>query len=329
VNNFKRGYNDLFLLLIVLLFLGIPVLIYKLMKKRKLKRIVIPLNLGYREDIPLGKRVVSLETAFHQSYEQKIKQRFLVEHPKTTEHEFELLLFELKRFFIMCSLMQHVPMFSRKVDDVWHEMILFTREYQSFSHEFCGEFIHHSPTEKKEPDPHGRAWFDLVYTLLFEFTPYTQLAWGRFFKNPLSQTLIEEIRTSTWGELKSKYFRKGVDDEVAIAIIQKLKWVIENALEYKDFKKDVPPSNQLSKYTTFLAGAMVFYSMYHADHYRRKMNAILHGSFNFSSNCSSGWSNNCSNGCSNNGFNGCSNNCSNSCSGSCSSGSGCSSCGGN
>lgn len=34
---------------------------------------------------------------------------------------------------------------SLQIDDVWHELILCTREYQKFCEMFLGTFIHHSP----------------------------------------------------------------------------------------------------------------------------------------------------------------------------------------
>jgi hypothetical protein len=34
---------------------------------------------------------------------------------------------------------------SMKVDDAWHEMLMFTRYYREFS-DFIGAFIHHDPT---------------------------------------------------------------------------------------------------------------------------------------------------------------------------------------
>ena len=34
---------------------------------------------------------------------------------------------------------------SKKVDNVWHQFILFTREYAGFCENILGKFLHHSP----------------------------------------------------------------------------------------------------------------------------------------------------------------------------------------
>lgn len=42
-------------------------------------------------------------------------------------------------------------MASEKVDAVWHQFILFTREYHSFCNDFLGKYLHHSPKTSHTP----------------------------------------------------------------------------------------------------------------------------------------------------------------------------------
>jgi hypothetical protein len=42
---------------------------------------------------------------------------------------------------------REVPMFSTRVDQVWHEFVLFTREYAEFCARHAGRFLHHAPLE--------------------------------------------------------------------------------------------------------------------------------------------------------------------------------------
>lgn len=35
------------------------------------------------------------------------------------------------------------------IDEMWHNLILFTKEYDYFCRSFCGAFIHHNPTPPK------------------------------------------------------------------------------------------------------------------------------------------------------------------------------------
>lgn len=80
----------------------------------------------------------------------------------------------------MASLLKQVPMFSDEVDDLWHEMLMFTKSYADFCAELMGSTVHHEPAITRRETPGARAWFDWVYCQLFEFTPYSAAIWGDF-----------------------------------------------------------------------------------------------------------------------------------------------------
>jgi hypothetical protein len=40
-----------------------------------------------------------------------------------------------------------LPMFSVRIDEIWHQFVLFTAEYAEFCARFAGRFLHHRPTE--------------------------------------------------------------------------------------------------------------------------------------------------------------------------------------
>lgn len=44
---------------------------------------------------------------------------------------------------------KEIPMFSKSVDEVWHNMILDTKGYQSFCENYVGYFLHHVPNSSK------------------------------------------------------------------------------------------------------------------------------------------------------------------------------------
>lgn len=289
----------------ILIFIGF---IYYKRKKKMIEQIIIPEHLGCRRRRPLKAEVMAIEKALDSRFEQRIKERYLGRHKKTTEHEFQLLLFELKRFFIMCSLLKNVPMFSDKVDDIWHVMLLFTKEYDEFSHKFCGQFIHHVPVEKRTPQPNERAWFDLIYTQLFKCTSYSPVAWGGFFRNPLDLIQLQEIRSSSILELKKKYFREEANHVLVQTFIQQLKNEIEDSLKKTNFK--IPPSyyKDLSTYAPYLAQAMIFNSMNHPKEYKKYMTPAPSTSSHSScgtgcsggsscSNCGSSCGSGCGGGC--------------------------------
>jgi len=64
------------------------------------------------------------------------------------------LFLEVKRYLALAALRAEgeVPMFSTRVDQVWHEFVLFTREYALFCMCHVGRFMHHAPLEAAGAD---------------------------------------------------------------------------------------------------------------------------------------------------------------------------------
>ncbi|WP_394849786.1 hypothetical protein LZC95_20310 [Pendulispora brunnea] len=54
---------------------------------------------------------------------------------------------ELKRWLVACQMdrSRAWDMYSRMIDEVWHQFALFTRQYVDFSIECFGHYIHHAP----------------------------------------------------------------------------------------------------------------------------------------------------------------------------------------
>lgn len=80
--------------------------------------------------------------------------RIAKEHGYTEEFAARLLR-EAKRMLFLSASAGIFISPSLKVDDAWHEMLMFTRFYQKFS-DFIGGFIHHDPTPG--PPDGGRAY---------------------------------------------------------------------------------------------------------------------------------------------------------------------------
>jgi hypothetical protein len=60
----------------------------------------------------------------------------------------------LRQFFLayLEGGLKYVAMPSQAADDLWHEFILYTREYRDFCDKAFGTFLHHSPAVVLKPD---------------------------------------------------------------------------------------------------------------------------------------------------------------------------------
>lgn len=92
---------------------------------------------------------------------QKLQQQY----PQFTREQLDLVVTGLRQYFLMCSKAEKklVAMPSQVVDDLWHQFILHTREYQVFCRKALGRFLHHTPAEAmtnkhNAPDSIKRAW---------------------------------------------------------------------------------------------------------------------------------------------------------------------------
>ncbi|MET1031186.1 hypothetical protein [Domibacillus tundrae] len=101
-----------------------------------------------------------------------------------SNEEYDWYELELKRFFCLSAIMKNVPMYNEKADAIWHDMILFTKDYADFCEQFNGAMIHHTPTDKafktKASASHERAVYELVYSILFDPHSASELIQGPF-----------------------------------------------------------------------------------------------------------------------------------------------------
>jgi hypothetical protein len=238
-------------------------------KMKALLKENIPDRLGLLEAAPASAMLIKLENALPYEYINQVKLRYLSDHPEISEDEFEWRLFELKRYFILNSVMKSTPMFSSKVDEIWHEMLMFTKQYESFSEKFLGKMLHHTPNLEPEPAPQQRAFFDWVFAQLFEITEYTWQAWGDFFHYPMDQQLLENIHSLSDDELKHQFFKVTEDNqELVDYLTNQLRAQMGKAREmYTMDKKGSFERPALFGDLSGLSLVMVFYSYYYFDEY--------------------------------------------------------------
>jgi hypothetical protein len=93
-------------------------------------------------------------------------QRLEKHYPAFQRKDSALVSRGLRQFFLayLMSGKCYVSMPSQVADDLWHEFILYTREYDSFCHRAFGRFLHHTPAvvlseHRKSNEGLRRVWW--------------------------------------------------------------------------------------------------------------------------------------------------------------------------
>ncbi|SEM88895.1 hypothetical protein [Lihuaxuella thermophila] len=270
-------------------FIAIVIIVnafYRAAKKSDRNRLYVLPDLGIQNHSEAFKRdmlafIDHLEESLSESYVERVKERVIREH-KISLMEWENRWFEWKRYLVMTALLKSVPMYSREVDEVWHEMLMFTREYDDFSKKFLKTMLHHAPNAPAQSfDPHERAWFDVIYALLFKPTKYSISTWGPFMKHPLSKTLMSDLQNRPLHELTAKYFNEHAMQHfpVVSGLVRFIVDELKNRLSEidKHVRQQGTKVNKFAKNRAFHAGepdlalwmlnGVLFLSLVHSDHF--------------------------------------------------------------
>ncbi len=101
--------------------------------------------------------------------------------------------YELKKFLFLAGVSKGLPMFSKKIDDIWHFFLEEKELYRDFCLAFIGEQIEHHPHETPKDLPLERAWFDMLYLSFFNINSRSHL-WGEFVQRKSAHSIwLERI----------------------------------------------------------------------------------------------------------------------------------------
>lgn len=273
------------LLIVIILF------VLFLRKTFSFKFGVSPKTLEIKPIKELKKLSDHLEQALSKSFLENVEER-VRRNNKLKENEYEWRLLDLKRYFIMTYLLKESPMFSEKVDELWHEMLMFTREYDDLSKKFLGSTLHHRPNVNIEPEPDLRGFFDWVYSELFLIRKENIYLYKGFFRHPVHPNVIDEFRNLPENELINIYFKHDIKyTKTVISLISAMK---KNASRVKNYEKKVVHAMMTKRKTQKNYNAMIVpflsVSYYHYDEFSSYMKI----SSNSSSSCTScGSANSC------------------------------------
>ncbi len=86
-------------------------------------------------------------------FHEKLAKLRLSRSPEETDR----LLGEVKKYLVIANIeIDHeVPMFSSRVDEIWHQLVLFTARYEAMCARFFSAFQHHDPRETSETRSEG------------------------------------------------------------------------------------------------------------------------------------------------------------------------------
>lgn len=95
------------------------------------------------------RRVALQRIAFIRTFQlpKGLYERLCKRRPSLTPKDCQLVARALRQFFLTYAMSgrQFVSMPSQVADDLWHEFILYTRNYEVFCRKAFGGFLHHTP----------------------------------------------------------------------------------------------------------------------------------------------------------------------------------------
>lgn len=146
-----------------------------------------------------------LNNALKADFMETVNTEFRLQFPRYSQNQVNELWRELKRYFLMAAVFKKIEMFNVKVDELWHIMLKFEKEYNEFCEMFIGRRIHHIPHGQPMFKPAERTFFDFCYVQLFSVDSVSLKIWGRFFKHGKGKELLQEFENGKMTKLKDKY----------------------------------------------------------------------------------------------------------------------------
>ncbi|MCM3706819.1 hypothetical protein M3205_13950 [Cytobacillus firmus] len=137
--------------------------------------------------------------------------------------------------FVLTSLLKESPMFSGKVDELWYQMLMFTREYDEFSKGYLGGTLHHSPNLSQLPQPDLREFFDWVYGELFFIREENIYLYKGFYRFPVPQNIIDDFKNLPENELIDLYYN--CDSQYMNTVLSLISAMKKTAKKVKDYEK--------------------------------------------------------------------------------------------
>ena len=274
------------IVLLLIVFIGFSLFVRK---NTSYKFGLSPKTLELKQIKGLKKLNDTLEQSLPKSFMENVEVR-VRKNNRLKDNEYEWRLLDLKRYFIMTSLLKESPMFSEKVDELWHEMLMFTREYDNFSTNYLGAKLHHSPNVKIDPDPDLRGFFDWVYAELFFIRSENNRLYKGFFRNPVSPNVMDDFKNLSENELIDIYFKRDTKYmKTVLALIFSMKNTVNGIRDYekKLIQQQLIKGKTQQNYNALLV-PFLSVSYFHYDEFSSYMKISNSDSLSNCTSCGSG-----------------------------------------
>ncbi len=87
----------------------------------------------------------------HEYQADFLEKKIILQEFFLSPDEYRQYFVELKKYLAINYLYNtHVAMINRKVDAIWHQFLLFTKEYHTFCEKYFGQYMHHTPADEEE-----------------------------------------------------------------------------------------------------------------------------------------------------------------------------------
>jgi len=108
-----------------------------------------------RSEFPTPEAVDAFDALDHDA--PYLIEKLMKDRVVDSSEEGNALYLEVKRYLVLNQIDRTKiwKMYSHRVDEAWHEFVLFTAEYVAFCKQFFGHYVHHSPSNA--PDSGGAA----------------------------------------------------------------------------------------------------------------------------------------------------------------------------
>lgn len=238
--------------------------------KRFLRPEMVNRDLGPSKGLPSHSLISHLNSSLPSEYIEALREEFMRREPGIQDFEFDSILVELKRHFIMSFLFRDIPVYSSEVQRLWADMALYTGDYHQFCQRFFGkEFPYRILGERGDKLQMDRPTYDLFYGQLFNVNENNHTLSGKFFSDPLTDETLTFLKEADEKMIVDRFFQpfEGniLEEEKLVRTLVKSvqELVSKTEEEWNSFQEEWKTSPNSRPYHHEMMFMFVMVSIYH------------------------------------------------------------------